>query len=77
MGSSPVIKYSNALIPNLARNAANLWASTISPTPGRSGSAVNYLDRRVGNIVTAGVVPAVVPSYVVWSAMTSYRVNDS
>jgi catecholate siderophore receptor len=37
---------------------------------------MNYLDQRAGNIVTPGTVAAFVPSYVVWSAMTSYAVTD-
>jgi catecholate siderophore receptor len=76
MGSSPVVKYRNVLIPNLARNAANVWAEYDITEPWEVGLGLNYLDRRVGNIVTAGATPAVVPSYVVWSAMTAYRVND-
>ncbi len=76
-GSSPVIKYSNVLIPNLARNAANLWAEYKIIKPWEVGLGVNYLDKRVGDIVTSASPPAVVPSYVVWSAMTSYRVNDT
>jgi catecholate siderophore receptor len=75
MGSSPVIKYSNALIPNLARDAANLWVEYHLTHAWEVGAGVNYLDHRIGNIVTAGVVPAVVPSYAVWSAMTSYKIN--
>jgi len=74
--TAPVIAYTNALIPNLARNAANLWAEYYLTKPWEVGLGVNYLDRRVGNIVTTGLVPAEVPSYVVWSAMTAYRVND-
>ena len=74
--TAPVIAYTNALIPNLARNAANLWAEYYLTKPWEVGLGVNYQDRRVGNIVTTGLVPAEVPSYVVWSAMTAYRVND-
>ena len=74
--TAPVIAYTNALIPNLARNAANLWAEYDITKPWEVGLGVNYLGNRIGNIVTPGAVPAVVPSYVVWSAMTSYRVND-
>ncbi len=70
-----VVKYTDALIPNLARNAANLWAEYQVTDPWEVGLGVNYLDRRLGNIVTPGTVPVVVPSYVVWSAMTSYRIS--
>jgi catecholate siderophore receptor len=75
-GSNPVIKYNDVLIPNLARNAANLWAEYRLTKPWEVGVGVNYLDKRVGNIVTPASPPAVVPSYVVWSAMTSYKIND-
>jgi catecholate siderophore receptor len=75
-GSDPVIRYTNALIPNVARNAANLWLEYDVADPWEVGVGLNYLDHRLGNIVTPGVTPAVVPSYTVVSAMTSYRVND-
>jgi catecholate siderophore receptor len=74
--TAPVLAYDNALIPNLARNAANLWAEYDITKPWEVGLGVNYLGNRVGNIVAPGTAPAIVPSYVVWSAMTSYRVND-
>jgi catecholate siderophore receptor len=76
MGTSPVVKYTNALIPNLARNAVNLWGEYHFTKAWEVGLGLNYLDRRVGDIVTPGTVPAVVPSYVVWSAMTSYKLNE-
>jgi len=75
MGTSPVIAYSNVPIPNLARNAANVWGEYHITQPWEVGLGVNYLDSRVGNVVTPGTNPAVVPSYVVWSAMTSYRLS--
>jgi catecholate siderophore receptor len=75
-GTNPVIKYSDALIPNVARNAANVWIEYYVTDPWEVGVGLNYLDHRVGNIVTPGVTPAVVPSYTVVSAMTSYRVNE-
>jgi catecholate siderophore receptor len=75
-GSNPVIKYNNVLIPNLARNAANLWAEYKITKPWEVGLGVNYLDKRVGDIVTYASPPALVPSYVVWSAMTSYKINE-
>jgi catecholate siderophore receptor len=74
-GSNPVIPYSNVAIPNVARNAVNVWAEYHLTRPWEIGAGLNYLDRRVANIVTPGVVPAVAPSYVVWSAMTSYRIS--
>ena len=74
-GTSPVIKYNNVAIPNLARNAVNLWAEYKITPPWEVGLGANYLDRRIGNIVTTGVTPAFAPSYLVWSAMTAYRLN--
>jgi catecholate siderophore receptor len=74
-GSNPVIKYANALIPNVARNAANIWVEYYVTDPWEVGIGLNYLDHRLGNIVTPGVTPAVIPSYTVVSAMTSYQVN--
>jgi catecholate siderophore receptor len=71
----PVMAYHNALIPNLARNAVNLWAEYYITDPWEVGLGFNYLDRRAGNIVTAGTTPAFAPSYFVWSAMTSYRIT--
>jgi len=76
MGTSPVVRYSNVRIPNVARNAANLWVEYKITSPWKVGLGANYLDRRVANIVTPGAVAAIVPSYVVWSGMTAYRVND-
>jgi catecholate siderophore receptor len=73
---NPAIKYTNALIPNVARNAANLWMEYQVTDPWEVGVGLNYLDHRVANIITRGVTPAVVPSYTVVSAMTSYRVNE-
>ncbi len=75
MGTDPVIQYTDALIPNVARNAANVWLEYQVTDPWEVGIGLNYLDRRVGNIITPGVAAAVVPSYTVFSAMTSYQVN--
>ena len=75
IGANPVIPYTNALIPNVARNGANLWVEYTLTDPWEVGIGLNYLDRRVGNIVTPGVTAAVVPSYTVVSAMTSYEIN--
>ncbi len=75
-GTAPVVKYSNVLIPNLARNAVNLWAEYKITQPWEVGFGGNYLDRRIGNIVTPGTVAAWAPSYVVWNAMTSYKITE-
>lgn len=74
--TAPVISYTNAQIPNLARNAANIWAEYYITEPWEVGLGLNYLDHRVGNIVTPGTIAATVPSYVVWSGMTAYRVSE-
>jgi catecholate siderophore receptor len=75
-GTAPVIRYSDVLVPNLARNAVNLWVEYKITQPWEVGFGGNYLDRRIGNIVTPGTIGAYAPSYVVWNAMTSYRIND-
>jgi catecholate siderophore receptor len=77
IGTNPVVKYSNVLVPNLARNAASIWAEYYLTDAWEVGLGVNYLDRRTANIVTsAAPVAAVLPSYLVWSAMVSYRVSE-
>ncbi|HEX4180206.1 MAG TPA: TonB-dependent siderophore receptor [Caulobacteraceae bacterium] len=75
-GTAPVVKYTDVLIPNLARNAVNLWTEYYITDPWEVGLGFNYLDRRVANVVSPGTAAAFVPSYVVWSGMTSYRIND-
>jgi len=74
-GSTSAIKYNNVAIPNLARNAVNLWAEYYVTGPWEVGLGFNYLDRRAANVVTTANPAAFVPAYTVWSAMTSYRVN--
>jgi catecholate siderophore receptor len=76
MGTNPVVAYSNSPIPNVAPNAANLWAEYRVTDPWEVGLGMNYLDRRAANTAAPGVAVGFAPSYVVWSAMTSYRVND-
>jgi catecholate siderophore receptor len=75
MGANPVIRYANSPIPNVAPNAANLWAEYRVTDPWEVALGANYLDRRAANTVAPGIAANFVPSYVVWSAMTSYRVN--
>ena len=71
-----MVRYSDVLIPNLARNAVNLWAEYRITKPWEVGLGGNYLDRRIGNVATPGATPTFAPSYVVWNAMTSYRLNE-
>lgn len=75
-GNVSGLKYSNDLMTNVAHNAANVWAEYHITRPWEVGLGVNYLDRRIGDIVTTSSPPVWVPSYVVWSAMTSYKIND-
>lgn len=75
-GTAPVIRYSDVQIPNLARNAINLWAEYKITAPWEVGFGGNYLDRRAGNIVTPGTSLVEAPSYVVWNAMTSYKLTE-
>jgi catecholate siderophore receptor len=72
---NPVVRYANSPIPNLAPNAANLWAEYRVTDPWEVAVGANYLDRRAANTAAPGIVANYAPSYVVWSAMTSYRVN--
>ena len=76
MGTAPIIRYNNVAIPNLARNAVNLWAEYYVTEPWEVGFGFNYLDRRAANVVAPGTAAAFVPAYTVWSAMTAYKVND-
>jgi catecholate siderophore receptor len=65
--------YVGKFIPNAARNALNLWAEYRFNPAWEIGGGGNYLDKRFadsGNTAT-------VPSYVVWNAMASYRVNPN
>jgi catecholate siderophore receptor len=65
--------YVGKFIPNAARNAVNLWAEYRFNPAWEIGGGGNYLDKRFadsGNTAT-------VPSYVVWNAMASYRVNPN
>ncbi len=75
-GSTPVVYYNNAAIPNLARNAANAWVEYHVTQPWKVALGANYLDQRVANVVTPGTTATLVPSYVVWNAMTAYKVSD-
>jgi catecholate siderophore receptor len=75
-GAASTGSYSNVAVPNLAPNAFNVWAEYELTRAWEVGAGLNYLDRRAANIVSPGNPLAVVPSYVVFSAMTAYQVND-
>jgi catecholate siderophore receptor len=57
-------------IPNLARNSANVWAEYDVTLAWEVGLGANYLGRRWADAAHT----ASVPSALVWSAMTSYRI---
>jgi catecholate siderophore receptor len=60
-------------IPNTAHNQANLWATYDFDDDFNIGTGVNYLGRRPADPVGFDIVP----SYVTWDAMASYRLNDN
>ncbi|MGC1302550.1 MAG: TonB-dependent siderophore receptor [Caulobacteraceae bacterium] len=64
--------YVGKFIPNAARNAVNLWAEYRLTDAWEIGGGGNYLGRRFADSGNT----ASVPSYVVWNAMTSYRINN-
>jgi catecholate siderophore receptor len=65
--------YVGKFIPNAARNALNLWAEYRFNPAWEIGGGGNYLDKRFADSGDT----ATVPSYVVWNAMASYRVNSN
>jgi catecholate siderophore receptor len=75
-GAAATGSYSDVAVPNLARNAFNLWAEYELTHRWEFGGGLNYLDRRAANIVTPGNPLAIVPSYVVFDAMAACRVNE-
>jgi catecholate siderophore receptor len=58
-------------IPNLAHNAVNLWTEYHLTRAWEVGLGANYLGRRFADLGNT----AAVPSYLVWNAMTSYRLT--
>jgi catecholate siderophore receptor len=69
--SSGTAAYVGKFMPNVARNAINIWAEYRLTPAWEVGAGGNYLDRRYADSGNT----ASVPSYVVWNAMTSYRVS--
>lgn len=59
-------------MPNVARNAANVWAEYEFTHGFELGVGANYLGKRFADSGEAASVPA----YLVWNAMAAYRVND-
>ncbi len=71
--SAGIATYVGKDIPNAARNAVNLWTEYRLTDAWEIGGGGNYLgDRFADSAQTARV-----PSYVVWNAMTSYRVTPN
>jgi catecholate siderophore receptor len=58
---------------NTARNAVNLWTEYEFNDAWEAGVGGNWLDRRFADSANT----AMVPGYVVWNAMASYRVNKT
>jgi catecholate siderophore receptor len=75
-GASSTGPYANVAVPNLARNAFNLWTEYHLTHALEVGGGLNYLGERAANIVSPGNPLATVPSYVVFNAMTAYQVTD-
>ena len=71
-GIGPSGPYAGTVIPNLARNAVNVWAEYRLDPAWEVGLGANYLGRRFADVYDTASVPA----YLVWSAMASWRVND-
>ncbi len=75
-GSAGAIPYRDVAVPNLARNTANLWAEYDFSDAWEAGLGFNYLDHRIADIVTPGVMAARVPGYLVVNAMAAWKAND-
>jgi catecholate siderophore receptor len=58
-------------IPNLARNAVNVWAEYYVTPAWEVGVGGNYLDKRFADAANTATAPAAT----VWNAMTSYRIS--
>jgi catecholate siderophore receptor len=58
-------------IPNLARNAVNVWAEYYVTPAWEVGFGGNYLDKRFADAANTATAPAAT----VWNAMTSYRIS--
>jgi catecholate siderophore receptor len=58
--------------PNTAHNQANLWATYEFDEDTKIGTGINYLGRRPADPYGVDIIPA----YVTWDAMGSYRLND-
>jgi catecholate siderophore receptor len=58
--------------PNTAHNQANLWATYEFDEDAKIGTGLNYLGRRPADPYGMDIIP----SYVTWDAMASYRLND-
>ncbi|HEY5264350.1 MAG TPA: TonB-dependent receptor, partial [Steroidobacteraceae bacterium] len=71
--SSGTAAYVGKALPNVARNAANLWTEYELSDAWEVGVGGNWLDRRFAD---SGET-AIIPGYVVWNAMVSYKLSRS
>ena len=58
--------------PNTAHNQANLWATYEFNEDVQIGTGLNYMGKRPADPIGIDIIP----SYVTWDAMASYRFND-
>ncbi len=70
-GSGVSGPYHDTAIPNLARNAVNLWAEYDVTSRFEVGLGANYLDRRYADVYNT----ASIPSSFVMNAMASFKIN--
>jgi catecholate siderophore receptor len=70
--SSGTAAYVGKQMPNVAKNSANLWTEYEITDQFEAGAGFTYLGHRFAD---SGQV-ANLPSYVVWNAMASYKIND-
>jgi catecholate siderophore receptor len=71
--ASGTASYVGKDLPNTAHNAVNLWTEYEFSEAFEIGVGGNYLGRRFGDYAQR----AIIPGYVVWNAMASYRVNKA
>ena len=63
--------YHHTVVPNLARNAVNVWSEYDLSSRLEVGLGVNYIDRRYADVYNT----ASVPSSLIWNAMASFKLN--
>jgi len=68
---SGIAAYVGQPLPNVARNALNLWTEYEFSAAWQIGTGLNWLDRRFAD--SGGTT--IIPGYVVWNAMLSYQLS--